>query len=64
MYKIRYEISTGKVNLITNSMEEIPVSGHQYMTVETRPEYDDTSQHLYVKNNQIIAVDLPKEDIE
>jgi hypothetical protein len=58
MFKFRYEVSTGKINLITNSKEEINIDGHAYATVESIPEYDNTSQHLYYIDGKIIAVDV------
>lgn len=58
MFKVRYEITTGKVNLITNSDEEVTVTGCKYMKIDKYPEFDNTSQHLYVKNGKLMAVNI------
>lgn len=54
--KIRYEIETGKVNLITFSDEELEAPGCKYMTVSERPQFDDATEHLYVKDGKVVAV--------
>jgi hypothetical protein len=58
MPKIRYEVETGKVNLITHSdaMKDIPVKGCQYVTVKKYPHFDRTSENLYVKDGKLIAI--------
>lgn len=56
--KIRYETATGKVNLFTTGDQEMAVAGCKYMVVPTRPNYDDTCEHLYVKNGKLVAVNI------
>jgi hypothetical protein len=56
VFKIRYELATGRVNLITNGQKEIRVDGCRYMTLKRYPWFDDQKETLYVRDGRIIAV--------
>jgi hypothetical protein len=56
MPKIRYDVSTGAVNLITTGEEELPVKGCKYMAVKTYPEFDHDKENLYVRGGKVVAV--------
>lgn len=58
MYKIRYAVSNGQVNLITSGTEEVPVAGCAYMEIKAHPVFDDTVENLFVKNGKVIAVKI------
>ena len=53
--KIRYEIATGKVNLIVHGTKELHADGCKYMEIDALPKNYD-KKHLYVKNERVIAV--------
>jgi len=56
MFKIRYEVATGRINLITNGQKEIPAEGCRYMTLKAYPRFNDQTEILYVRDGRIIAV--------
>jgi hypothetical protein len=54
MIKIRYDIETGRVNLISNSGVEIPVEGMAYITVLSIPEFSGDDA-LYVEDGELVV---------
>ena len=60
---LRYGVKTGLVNLIGEFIEQKPIDGMAYIEVDKIPKWDSSSQHLYVKNDKIVAVDV-NTDIE
>ena len=55
---LRYSTKTGLVNLMGDFIEKTPINGMAYLEVDEIPKYDSSSQHLYVKDGNIIAVDV------
>ena len=60
--KIRYEIETGKVNLITSGEEELDAPGCKYMTIAERPQWNSETEALYVRDGKVVAVPTPPDE--
>lgn len=57
--KLRYEVATGKVNLIVHGEreDEIQIEGMKYMKIDKYPSFDRTKENLYLLNGRLIAID-------
>ena len=61
MFMIRYDTTTGLINLMGEVLDEIPVKGMAYVNINEEPEFDSETQHLYFKNGQITIVTVEEE---
>lgn len=60
--KIRYEVDTGKVNLLTTGVEELEAPGCEYITVAEAPQWNYATEHLYVRDGKVVAIPAPPDE--